>query len=161
MGRTSRKRVSGARIRGPRMLTEPTGGVRSDRPVERSRSDERVTRRRVDSVEALMGPIAIRALLHASRRRLAIVVVLLGLAGAVAVHHGMPMDMHAMGGHTVCLALVLAGVALAAAVAIAVKPARARRLADQRAPVTRLSRSCRSVPARAGPLYLRLAVLRL
>ncbi len=108
-----------------------------------------------------MSLIALRGALRSSRRRLAIVLVLVGLVGAVSVHHGMPMDMHAMPGHAACLAL-LAGAALlvVGAAASVVRDSRSRN-GNLRTPVTPSGTWCRSVPARAGPLYLRLAVLRL
>ncbi len=108
-----------------------------------------------------MSPIALRGALRSSRRRLAVMLVLLGLGGAVAVHHGMPMDMHAMSGHTVCLALLAGGVLLVAAAAVAAAGGARPWAADLRMPVTSSGSWCRSVPARAGPVYLRLAVLRL
>jgi hypothetical protein len=87
-------------------------------------------------------------------------VVLLVTGGAVAAHHGMPMDMQAMPGAAVCLA-VLGGAVMAAGSA----PFRASlRLLQNfsacwvahQAPIRRP----RSVPARAGPLFVRLQVLR-
>ncbi len=108
-----------------------------------------------------MGPIALRGSLRSSRRRLAVVLVFLGLVGAVSVHHGMPMDMHAMPGHAVCLALLAGAVLLVAGAAVTAARGPWPRTIDVRTPVTPLGIWCRSVPARAGPLYLRLAVLRL
>ncbi len=108
-----------------------------------------------------MSPMSLRAALLSTRRRLAVVLVLICLAGAVAVHHGMPMDMHAMSGQTVCLALLAGGVLLAAGVAVATGRAPRLHVAELSTPVTPSGTWCRSVPARAGPLYLRLAVLRL
>jgi hypothetical protein len=46
------------------------------------------------------------------------VVAVLALAGLVAAHHGMPMDMHAMPAAAMCLAVVGAGVAVAAAIGV-------------------------------------------
>jgi peptidoglycan/LPS O-acetylase OafA/YrhL len=108
-----------------------------------------------------MSPIALRGSLRSSRRRLAVVLVLLGLAGAVAVHHGMPMDMHAMPGHTVCLALLAGAALIVAGAARAAARVPRPRVAELQTPVRPLGAWCRSVPARAGPLYIRLVVLRL
>lgn len=81
------------------------------------------------------------------------------VAGAVVVHHSMPMEMQGMPGmpaHAICLAvLALAGIVVAAglvAVCLASFPcsssaARLRSLIDP-AP--------RSVPARAGPISLQV-----
>jgi hypothetical protein len=102
--------------------------------------------------------IRIRRLLRRSRRRLTLAVLVVAATGSVALHHGVPMQMHEMPAAAVCLAVLGAGVAVAkAAGALLV-----RRLAlpvDWLVPVVWLAEP-RSVPARAGPLYLRLAVLR-
>ncbi|MDQ2895815.1 MAG: hypothetical protein M3Y09_09240 [Actinomycetota bacterium] len=108
-----------------------------------------------------MSPIALRGFLGSSRRRLAVLLVLFGLVGAVSVHHGMPMDMHAMPGHAVCLALLAGAVLLVAGAAVTAALGPRPRTIDVRTPMTPSGTWCRSVPARAGPLYLRLAVLRL
>ncbi len=108
-----------------------------------------------------MSPIALRGFLRSSRRRLAVVLVLFGLVGAVSVHHGMPMDMHAMPGHAVCLALLAGAALLVVGAAVSTVRGSRSRNVHLRAPVTPSGTWCRSVPARAGPLYLRLAVLRL
>lgn len=105
--------------------------------------------------------MVLRGAMRSSRHRLAVVLVLLGLGGAVAVHHGMPMDMHAMPGHTVCLALLAGAVLFGAGVAFAAARTARPRAAESSTPITPSGTWCRSVPARAGPLYLRLAVLRL
>jgi hypothetical protein len=101
--------------------------------------------------------IRARRLLHRSRRHLtaAIVVVAISL---VALHHGVPMVMHEMPAAAVCLAVLGAGVAVASA-AGAVFVARWALPANWLLPLLWFTRP-RSVPARAGPLYLRLAVLR-
>jgi len=103
-----------------------------------------------------VSPIRLRWLLRRSRRRVALVAIVVATAGLVALHHGMPMDTHEMPAAAMCLAVLGAGVA----VAMGVRAAFAPRLAlDWLAPVVWLSEP-RSVPARAGPLYLRLSVLR-
>jgi hypothetical protein len=83
---------------------------------------------------------------------------LLAITGAVAMHHGALMDMHAMPTAAVCLAVLGVGVAVAAAVASAF-PRRLALPADWLIPAP-WPTGPRSVPARAGPVYLRLAVLR-
>lgn len=106
--------------------------------------------------------MTLRRAMSGSRRRVVVALALLSLAGAVAVHHAAPSDMSAMTGHGICLAM-LAG-ALVAAAAAGVKrlhtapPVRAiLRLVA----VTLVVLAPRSAPARAGPLYLRLRVLRI
>jgi hypothetical protein len=89
---------------------------------------------------------------------LALAVVLVTTAGLVALHHGMPMSMHEMPGAAVCVAVLGASVAVATAAGALFVP-RLRLPADWLAPLLWLTEP-RSVPARAGPLYLRLAVLR-
>jgi len=108
-----------------------------------------------------MSPMALREALRCSRRQLAIILVLLGLISAVSVHHGMPTDMHAMPGHAVCLALLVGAALLVAGAAVTSPRGPRSRPVDPQTPVTPSGTWCRSVPARAGPLYLRLAVLRL
>jgi hypothetical protein len=102
--------------------------------------------------------IRVRRVLRRSRRHVTLAVVLIATTGLVALHHGVPMGMHEMPAAAVCLAVLGAGVAVAGAVG----PLLAPRLAlavDWVVPIVWLTEP-RSVPARAGPLYLRLAVLR-
>jgi len=102
----------------------------------------------------------IRSFLRHSRSRLPVVLVFLVLGGAVAVHHGMP-EMHSMPAGGICLAVLSGAVLLAAAVSVM----RQCRVSPPRPP-TRLALSSlipaapQAVAARAGPLYLRLGVLR-
>ena len=84
----------------------------------------------------------------------------IGLAGAVAAHHGAPMDMHAMPAAAMCLAIVaVAGAAVTAGAAVA-------GWRGVWAPVTACgsrpgwASGPRRPPARAGPLFLRLQILR-
>jgi hypothetical protein len=102
--------------------------------------------------------IHLRRLLRHTRRRFGLVMALLAITGLVALHHGAPMDMHAMPTAAVCLAVLGVGVAAAAATAFGFR-ARLALPADWPMPASRPA-GPRSVPARAGPLYLRLAVLR-
>lgn len=108
-----------------------------------------------------MTPLQLRRALRHSRRRLAILVVLLGLGGAVAVHHGMPMDMHAMPGQVICLAVLGAAALIAGGSALLAGLRRLPRARDVGLPRTLVVIQPRSVPARAGPLYLALSVFRL
>jgi peptidoglycan/LPS O-acetylase OafA/YrhL len=102
--------------------------------------------------------VSIRRLLRRARWRFAAVVAVLAIAGLVAAHHGMPMDMHEMPTAAMCLAVLGAGVAIAAGIGGA-SPARLVLPGDWVIPAAPRSRP-RSVPARAGPLYLRFVVLR-
>jgi hypothetical protein len=102
--------------------------------------------------------IHLRQLLRRKRRRLGLVLALVAVTGLVALHHGAPMDMHAMPAAAVCLAVLGIGVAVAAASALGFRT-RLALPADWLIPASWPTRP-RSVPARAGPLYLRLAVLR-
>jgi hypothetical protein len=103
--------------------------------------------------------IRVHRFLRRSRRHVTLAVALVATTGLVALHHGAPMGMHEMPAAAVCLAVLgVAGVAVAGAVGALL----ARRLAlpvHWRVPVVWLTEP-RSIPARAGPLYLRLAVLR-
>ncbi len=102
--------------------------------------------------------IRIRRLLRRSRRRLTLAVIVVAATGLVALHHGVPMDMHEMPAAAVCLAVLGACAAVAKAAGSLLVPRLALPV-DWLVPVVWLSEP-RSVPARAGPLYLRLAVLR-
>jgi len=102
----------------------------------------------------------VRTALRRSRRKLVVALAVIGLAGAVAAHHGAPMDMHAMPAAAMCLAIVaVAGAAVTAGAAVAAW----RRIW---APVIRCgprpgwTSEQRRPPARAGPLFLRLQILR-
>lgn len=105
-----------------------------------------------------MSLIRARRLLRRSRRHLTAAIVVVAAISLVALHHGVPMVMHEMPAAAVCLAVLGAGVAVASA-AGAVFVARWALPADWLLPLLWFTRP-RSVPARAGPLYLRLAVLR-
>ncbi|HEY0279116.1 MAG TPA: hypothetical protein VGC32_12690 [Solirubrobacterales bacterium] len=98
--------------------------------------------------------------LSGRRRRLWVVVAVLCLAGVLAYHHSVPSAMDGMSAGSVCLGVIGGGIALLA-------PALGERLRSlpgpparrpSRAPVRHLSP--RAAPSRAGPIYLRLAVLR-
>ncbi len=108
-----------------------------------------------------MSLISLRATLRSSRRRLAIVLILVGIGGAVTVHHAMPMNIHAMPGHAICMAVLAGTLLLAVATAVNRASARLPRPTNHVLPAARPEAWCRSVPARAGPLCLRLSVLRL
>jgi ABC-type nitrate/sulfonate/bicarbonate transport system substrate-binding protein len=102
--------------------------------------------------------IQLRRLLRRTRRRLGLVMALLAITSLVAMHHGAPMDMHAMPAAAVCLGVLGVGVVGAVAAAFGFR-ARLALPVDWLMPAS-WPTGPRSVPARAGPLYLRLAVLR-
>jgi nitrate reductase gamma subunit len=112
----------------------------------------------------------IRSLLQRSRRWLATTLVVLGLGGAVVVHHGMPEGMPMDHGHTehvmaTCLGVIAAAATIVGATFLIVRRRRRRR--PQTLLSLRLADALASAPpmvrARAGPpvlLFLRLGVLR-
>ena len=102
--------------------------------------------------------IRIRRLLRRARRRMTLAVLIVAATGLVALHHGVPMEMHEMPAAAVCLAVLGAGVAVAKAAGALMVPRLALPV-DWLLPVPWPNKP-RSVQARAGPLYLRLAVLR-
>jgi len=102
----------------------------------------------------------IRRLFSHPRRRLLVGVSVLMLAVAVCAHHGGPMpDMYGMDAATaICLAVLVLGAAIACVIsALPLRP---------RPPWSIASRAVlrvlapRAAPARAGPIYLALAVIR-
>lgn len=108
----------------------------------------------------MISPITVRSHLRRSKRRVAVLAMMLVIVSAVAAHHAMPDDAH-MGMQTaaVCLAVVgLAAFAVSAAVDLLSRPRISWfiRLAVGEA---RRERPVRSTPARAGPPALQ--VLRL
>ena len=107
-----------------------------------------------------MSMVQIRQQLRRPRARVAVVLSLLTLAGAVAAHHDLPMDMHGMAAATACLAVLAVGVVAAVTRSVTVtplpRPERRLDVASDR-PAPRQP----TPGARAGPgLYLQLAVLR-
>jgi hypothetical protein len=109
-----------------------------------------------------MTAVALRRAMSGPRRRFAVALALLSIGGAVAVHHAAPADMSSMAGHAICLAVLGAG--LLAAGGVGVKRLRAAAPARpvlRLMPVTLVVLAPRSVAARAGPIYLRLRVLRI
>jgi hypothetical protein len=108
-----------------------------------------------------MSSLRLRTLVRRTRARIAVLVAVVALAGAVVAHHGVPtMDMHGMPAQAMlCLAvlggalMVAAGVALVARVPVL----RAARVVAPR--VLCLPASPLGLPARASPV--RLQVLRL
>ncbi len=139
-----------ARVSGP---TWNVGGM-STVMTDSARTSGQARQPRLNAVSV----ICVRRYLRRSRRRVTLAVLLVAITGLVALHHGMPMDMHEMPAAAVCLAVLGAGVAVATAAGALF----AQRLAlpvDWLVPTAWLTEP-RSVPARAGPLYLRLAVLR-
>jgi len=114
--------------------------------------------------------LGIRALMQRSRRRLLVVLLVLGVGASVAVHHGMPEGIPMAGAHAdhvtaICLGVIAAGTAVAV-IAIGARRRRRRRAHLGAAPILRLAVALAFRPpvvrARAGPpplLFLRLGVL--
>jgi peptidoglycan/LPS O-acetylase OafA/YrhL len=107
-----------------------------------------------------MSAMTLRRALRRSRRRLVVALAVVGLAGAVAAHHGWPMDTHGMPAAALCLAI-----ATAAGAAVAVGAGAAVWFRVWSGPIDGGPRpSWRSIrhhsPARAGPSFARLQVLR-
>jgi hypothetical protein len=107
----------------------------------------------------LMSPLHLRRILRRSHRRVLVLLALLSVTGAFVVHHDMPMDMHGMSAGVACVAILAVGavVAIGAAVTLLPRP--------WSLPTDLMSRhdrtvAPRSVPTRAGPLHLRLLVIR-
>lgn len=108
-----------------------------------------------------MSALRLRSALRGARLRLLLLLVVLSLGGVTAYHHGEPSGMEGMVSGVVCLAVLLGdGATLLLSAALA----RWRLHRPDSSP--RIPRSvawispARGVPARAGPLYLRLSVLR-
>ncbi|MDX6703059.1 MAG: hypothetical protein QOF26_3285 [Baekduia sp.] len=109
-----------------------------------------------------MSIISAHRLLRSARRRVVLAVALLVVGGALVAHHGVPaaMDIHAMPAAAMCLAVIGTAVAAAGIVMLADLGRLARPMAVlwvlHAAPVS----APRSAPVRAGPLFVRLQVLR-
>jgi hypothetical protein len=103
--------------------------------------------------------LRLRAALSRPRRRLLLVVAVLALVGLVVSHHVEPKGMDGMAGG-ICLAILAGGAALLVSRprprrVPQLRPSRSRR--PRRLPLVKPSLLPRQ---RAGPLYLRLSVLR-
>lgn len=112
-----------------------------------------------------MSPIRIRQLLRRGRRSLMIALVVLGLGGAVAVHHGMPPEHGGDHAVMVCLAVLQAAVVVAAVATALGRAARRRRWPSSRSsPVVDVRAHARPRRRARGrppdPLFLRFEVLR-
>ena len=104
-----------------------------------------------------MTPLPLRR--FARRRTALVAAVTVLLAGLVIAHHGLPMDMHGMPEAAVCLAIATAVVTVAAGAPILFQPDRVlSRLVPLIADVW--TPAPHGAPARAGPLFLRLQVVR-
>lgn len=100
-----------------------------------------------------------RAALRGPRRRLVLLLAILALGGLVASHHVEPKAMDGMAGG-ICLAVLAGGAALLVS---RIRPRwlpRLRPLRFRRPRRLPWISPPLSAPARAGPLYLRLSVLR-
>lgn len=115
-----------------------------------------------------MGPMAIRAQLARTNQRLAALLAVLVLAGAVVVHHGAPHQMGGMHGEqsmaaaAMCVGTIATTIAIVGLVAAVVRRRR-RTLRPVRAlpaVVLRLVPTAPLARARSSPLYLQNEVLR-
>lgn len=93
------------------------------------------------------------------RRRQLLVLAVLVLGSAVYYHHTEPSDMGEMVGGAICLAVLAGGTLILSEIRSGLLP-RFWPLPLPRPRSLGLPPPTRSVPARAGPLFLRLAVLR-
>jgi hypothetical protein len=116
-----------------------------------------------------MGPMAIRASLARTNQRLAALLAVLVLAGAVVVHHGAPHPMGAMHGDdsmaaaAMCLGTIAGTIAIVGLVGTVVRRRRRRPATPMRVLLPTVVRSMPTGPvprARSSPLYLQYAVLR-
>ena len=109
----------------------------------------------------LMSTLRIRSALRPPRRRLAIVLAVLVLGGIVASHHVEPSGMDSgMAAGAVCVAVLGIGSALLAAETMPRWLPRFEPLPHSRPQRELWTSPVRGVPARAGPSYLELSVLR-
>ena len=114
---------------------------------------------RLTVTPATLGAIRVRARLRRARRGPLLLLAVLALSGAVAVHH-VPADMHGMAmAAELCLAVVVAAVAAARVDTVAHLGARVLPQLFGRERPTH-TRSERPIRSRAGPRFLRLLVLR-
>lgn len=93
------------------------------------------------------------------RRQMTLLLAILALGSAVYYHHAEPSDMGEMVGGAICLAVLAGGTLFLSEIESGLLP-RFWPLPLPRLRSLGLPPSTRSVPARAGPLFLRLAVLR-
>jgi hypothetical protein len=106
-----------------------------------------------------MSRLALRRVLSTSRGRVVVVVATLALVGAVVAHHSVPTDMHDMSAGVMCIAVVGAALGVATVIGpLALPPVRSSPQAWR--PSWTWIGAPRSAPVRAGPLFLRLQVLR-
>jgi hypothetical protein len=94
--------------------------------------------------------------IRSARHRLAVVLVILVVVGAVVAHHAMP-EMSGMAATVMCLAVLAVAVTVSAVGAL--RRPTWRPLLAVALPHPAIVRVC-GVPARAGPLHLVLLVLR-
>ena len=104
-----------------------------------------------------MTPLPLRR--FARRRTALVAAVTVLLAGLVIDPHGLPMAMHGMPEAAVWLAIATALVTVAAGAATLFQP---RRILSRLAPLIAAvwTPTAHGAPARAGPLFLRLQVVR-
>jgi hypothetical protein len=97
--------------------------------------------------------------LFRGRRRIVVCLAVLVLLGAVAAHHALPSEMHGMPAAAICLAII-GGIAVIAPALAGRGQGHTRTSEPAGQLVSLLVPEPRSVPARAGPLFLSLSVLR-
>jgi hypothetical protein len=84
---------------------------------------------------------------------------MIAVAGAVATHHSMPTVMHEMPAGVTCIAVLCAAVAVATGIGLLALPRTWGAPMAWRPPWAWIGPP-HSAPARAGPLFLQLRVLR-
>jgi hypothetical protein len=106
-----------------------------------------------------MSLLALRRVLGRSRCRVVVLVATIALVGAVAAHHSVPTDMHDMSAGVMCIAVLGAGIAVASAIGLLALRRMSATPSAWRPTWTWIG-APQSAPVRAGPLFLRLQVLR-
>lgn len=107
-----------------------------------------------------MTALRARTLVRSPRRRLLAFVVILALGGMLFYHHAEPSDMDGMVAGALCLAILGGGTALLLSEALPRWLPKLRAISIPRPRAASRPSSVRTVPARAGPLFLRLSVIR-
>jgi hypothetical protein len=106
-----------------------------------------------------MSLLALRSVLSRSRRRVVVLVGTIALVGAVAAHHGLPVDMHDMPAAAMCIAVVAAAIGVATALGALALPG-VQPSPEAWRPRWAWIGAPQAAPVRAGPLFLRLQVVR-
>jgi len=107
-----------------------------------------------------MSLLRLRSWWRRPKRRVAVALAMIALLGAVSTHHAVPTHMDGMAAAAVCLAVTGLGVTVAVARGTLAWLPTSRPL-DLLQPLTAIRVPAPlAAPARAGPLFLRLSVLR-